>query len=163
MNPGDVTIRPIAGEEEFPRALLLDADPAWEIVEQYLNREWVFMCCYDDIIIGIYVLFPLDETTIELKNIAVSEAFQNKGIGTLMLRNAVDRVRSLGYHRMIVCTGNASIGPLYLYQREGFILTDVRWNYVTEHYPEPMYDDGILVRHMLVLSQDLWPNRRVRT
>ncbi len=32
---------------------------------------------------------------------------------------------------------------------------DVKWNFFTDHYPEPIIQNGILCQHMIMLKQDL--------
>ncbi len=148
-------IRPLAEEEEPPYALLLDADPSRPMVDKYLHCSQTFVALLDGEVMGVYVLYSLNATTMELKNIAVAEQHQNRGFGTLLLRDAEAKASAAGAAKLLIATSNASIGPLYLYQREGFDLVAFKRNYFLIHYSESMLDDGIPVRHQLVLEKEL--------
>lgn len=150
-----IVFQPLPGDQPVPYALLLDADPWRERVDQYLAEGVTLTACINDVLIGIAVYTRTDEETFEIRNIAVAPAWQNRGIGTRLLRAVEIRVREAGARRLVIATSNASIGPLFLYQREGFDLVALHTNYFTKHYPEPMVDDGIPVRHQLVLQKEL--------
>lgn len=144
-------IRPIAKDEPVPYDLLLDADPAKEIVDKYLPASAIYVALLDEAIVGVYVLYPVDERSIEVKNIAVAERYQRMGIGVLMLSDAQQRSKVMGYSSLIICTGNISFVPLYIYQKQGFDITGIKRNYIVDNYPEPLYEHGIRVRHLIVM------------
>ncbi len=69
-------------------ALLLLADPDKNAIMKYLPNSLCFEAIKNNVLAGILVLQPLDENTIEIKNIAVKEQFQGQGIGRLLLKHA---------------------------------------------------------------------------
>jgi len=141
--------------EEIPYALLLGADPSKELVEKYLKSSEIYVARLANEIIGVYVLYPINSEKAEIKNIAVEEKFQGKGVGKLLLEDAFKLAKAKGYKQLIIGTGNSSVGQLYLYQKAGFEMTEIRWNFFIDNYPDPLYEDGIQVKHMIVLSKQL--------
>lgn len=150
-----VAIRKLGEGDEIPYDLLLEADPSRLLVDQYLIRAEIYIAVVDEVVVGAYVVCPLRGKVVEIKNISVKEDFQGRGIGTLMLRHACIGAKEKGCKKIVVGTGNLSLGPLYLYQREGFDLTSIRKNFFVDYYPEAIYEYGVQVRHMLILTKDL--------
>lgn len=134
-------------------ALLLLADPSQNNINEYLNKSLIYGAYINNVLIGVYVLFPVDEQTLEIKNIAVSEDFQKRGIGTLLLRHAKEETVSKGYLQLIIGTANSSINQLSLYQKNGFEMYEIKRDFFTENYNEPIFENGIQAKHMIMLMQ----------
>lgn len=134
-------------------ALLLLADPSQNNINEYLNKSLIYGAYINNVLIGVYVLFPVDEQTLEIKNIAVSEDFQKRGIGTLLLRHAKEETVSKGYLQLIIGTANSSINQLSLYQKKGFEMYEIKRDFFTENYNEPIFENGIQAKHMIMLMQ----------
>ena len=141
--------------ENVPYDLLLEADPSRELIDEYLAVSEVYVALLSSRIVGTYVLYPGSPDMAEIKNISVKDEYQGRGIGTLMLRDATMRAKEKGFKTLMIGTGNTSFGPLYLYQREGFDISAIKRNFFIENYPEDIYENGIRVRHLLVLRKDL--------
>lgn len=76
-----------------------------EFQPEDLAREYnaFHIACYDthyNEIKGCLVLVPLDQDTIKMRQVAVQEACQGKGIGTLMVQYAEAFSRRSGYQKM---------------------------------------------------------------
>jgi len=56
---------------------------------------------------------------VEIKNIAVKDIYQGRGIGKLLLNDATKRATEQGFSTLSIGTSNASIGQLFLYQHKG--------------------------------------------
>lgn len=134
-------------------ALLLLADPSQNNINEYLNKSLIYGAYINNVLIGVYVLFPVDEQTLEIKNIAVSESFQKRGIGTLLLCHAKEETVSKGYLQLIIGTANSSINQLSLYQKNGFEMYEIKRDFFTENYNEPIFENGIQAKHMIMLMQ----------
>ncbi|PRX42792.1 acetyltransferase (GNAT) family protein [Planifilum fimeticola] len=106
-------------------------------------------------IIGVYVLLPTRPQTVELVNIAVMPLHQGKGIGKKLLKHAIQTAKSMGYKTMEVGTGNSSIGQLAFYQKCGFRMIGIDFDFFTRHYSEAIFENGIQCRDMIRLSRDL--------
>jgi len=148
----ETTIRKLATNEKMPYDLLLLADPSVTMINSYLPFSDVYVLEQKKQVIAVYVLLK-DNDAMEIKNIAVSPAHQGKGLGKILLQDAAQRARAGGFRKLCIGTGNSSIAQLYLYQRQGFEITAVRKNYFTTHYSEPIYENGIQCRHMIVLEK----------
>jgi len=140
---------------EIPFHLLLLADPSKAAIDKYIHESTIYVAAVEQTIVGVLVLYPVSEQVIEIKNIAVDENYQRRGIGKQMLQKAVSTAIDNKYETIIIGTGNSSIHQLFLYQQQGFELYDIRFNFFTDNYPEPIFEDGIQCRHMLMLRMNL--------
>lgn len=138
-----------------PMELLLLADPSKEIVKEYMHRGECYAAESEQRMAGVYVLLPTRPETVELVNVAVAEDEQGKGIGKQLVLHAIEEARSKGFKTIEVGTGNSSIGQLALYQKCGFRIVGVDMDFFLKHYSEEIYENGILCRDMIRLSQDL--------
>lgn len=140
--------------------LLLLADPSEAMIADYLADGRLYSAMWDGVVVGVFVLIPLDDTVWELKNIAVAEEWQGKGVGRALLAAAITEARMLGATRLDVGTGNSSLRQIGFYQKAGFRMARVVKNYFTLNYPDPIEEGGIACRDMLVLSLDLTEGER---
>lgn len=148
-------IRLLNEHETPPMDLLLLADPSREMVEEYLKRGECYIAERANQVIGVYVLLPTRPQTVELVNVAVAEKLHGKGIGKLLIMNAIKTAKEKGYKTIEVGTGNSSIGQLALYQKCGFRITGIDKDFFIRHYQEKIFENGIQCRDMIRLSQDL--------
>ena len=150
-----IIITQLAKGTDMPYNLLLLADPSIEMINRYISQAQVFIATLNQQRIGVYVLLPLPGNKAEIKNIAVAEAFQGKGIGKFLLEDAAQKAKALGFHTLLIGTGNSSITQLYLYQRCGFEITSLVQHFFTDNYPEPIIENGIPCKHLVILSKQL--------
>lgn len=136
-------------------ALLLLADPSWEMIRTYLPGSEVIEAYLGEILAGCLLIKNIDKDVAEIKNIAVREDFQGQGLGSILLKAALTKAAAMGKHRLIIRTANSSIGQLYLYQKMGFRIRDIEPDFFTVHYPEPIWENGLLCRDRITLSQEL--------
>lgn len=155
MNIQDLEIKPAKDYKEIPFDLLLSADPSRENILKYIQRSTVFKAMLNGDIIGCYVLFSHDESAVEIKNIAVNDRFQGNGIGTRLLRHAIERSKENKFKRIIIGTGNSSLRQLYLYQKAGFRITQIRPDFFVENYEEEIWENGLQCRDMLILTMEI--------
>jgi ribosomal protein S18 acetylase RimI-like enzyme len=148
-------IVPLSPGQEPPRDLLLLADPSQEQLEQYVHAGQCYLAQLGERTVGALVLLEDSREVMEIKNIAVAEAWQGQGIGRQLLRHARKIAKDEGYPRLRIATGNSSIGQLALYQQEGFDIIDIQKNYFMLHYPEPVFENGIRCRHLIILEHIL--------
>jgi ribosomal protein S18 acetylase RimI-like enzyme len=153
----DMTVRKIGKGEVMPYSLLLLADPEKQAIDKYIFDAEVYLAEWEGKRIGVYVLLPLNDQDIELKNIAVDEGFQGMGVGRFLLNQACEKAEARSYARLVIGTGNSSIGELYFYQKQGFEIYDIKKNFFLENYIEPIIENGIQDKHMLMLEKLLLP------
>jgi GNAT superfamily N-acetyltransferase/predicted enzyme related to lactoylglutathione lyase len=148
-------ITAIEDPAEWPYHLLLSADPSRKNIDAYLAESDVYVGQLHGVTVGCYVLCPVGNQTVEIKNMAVTAPLQGRGIGTALLHHAIGQARANGFRQIIIGTGNSSIGQLYLYQKVGFSMSHIKPDYFTLNYSEPIVENGIACRHMVVLAMDL--------
>ena len=141
-------------DEKIPYDLLLLADETIEAINKYINQSDIYVLKRDKEIIAVYVLQTISIDTIEIKNIAVDKAFQGQGIGQKLLSDAIDRANRMGFKKIIIGTGDAGIKQLYLYQKVGFEIFEIKHRFFLDNYPEPIYENGIQLKHMIMLKMD---------
>ncbi|WP_018342215.1 GNAT family N-acetyltransferase [Cytophaga aurantiaca] len=145
--------RLLTKEDVIPYELLLDADPSKKLVDLYMSKGDTYIAVQDNTTIGVCVLVAINTDTTEIKNLAVAEALQGKGIGTKIIQHVFELANNKGYKTILVATSTPNIGPLYLYQKMGFEFDYIIKHFVDTHYDEPLYDNGIRCNHMIVLSK----------
>ena len=142
-------------EEKIPYDLLLLADPSRRMLEKYIHDSDIFTARFKKKLIAVYVLLQLDPVTIEIKNIAVGHDYQNQGIGKFLLKYAIEKIKRRGFQYVIIATGNSSIGQLYLYQRMGFEMMEVKHNHFVDNYDSINIENEIECKHQVVLRKTL--------
>jgi len=115
----------------------------------------LYAAVWQDVVVGVFVLVPIEGTLWELKNIAVSEEWQGKGVGKALITAAITSARELGAEKLEVGTGNSSISQLAFYQKAGFRMQRIARNFFTLNYDEPIFENGIQCRDMVILMVEL--------
>lgn len=151
----EMKTRKLEKTDLIPYDLLLMADPSKVNVDKYIFDSAIYTIDKGGVTIGCYVLHKRDNETIEIRNISVRSDCQGKGIGTYLLTDALDKVRTGGFREVIVRTGNSSIGQLYLYQKVGFRITGIQHDYFRMNYEATIMENGIECRDMIVLTMEL--------
>lgn len=139
----------------FPYELLLLADPSKILVDAYIHQSDVFVATYNDTVYGIIVLLPLDVETFEIKNISVQPPFQKQGIGTFLIRNAIQYAIDNKKKKIIIATAYTSTHQINLYQKIGFKIIAIKKDFFLNNYPEPIYENGMQAKDKIVLSIQL--------
>ena len=80
---------------------------------------------------------------------------QNRGVGTRLLKQALDQMKQAGFTEARIGTGNSSLGQLYLYQKLGFRMDSIRKDFFTNLYPEEIRENGLVCRDMVMLRMEL--------
>jgi len=135
--------------------LLLLADPSEQFVKSYLAKGNCYSYWENEKPIATFVLVPLSKTEIEIKNIAVQPDKQGKGLGKQLLKEAIRIAKTEGYTSLYIGTGNSSIGQMALYQKMGFEMHRILHGFFEKAYSEPIFENGIQCKHMLLLKQEL--------
>lgn len=148
LNP---KIAPLASDKTFPFDLLELADPSRAKIESYLKMGACYVAKVDSRLVGLIVVGEVNSSTLEIKNLAVRNREQGKGIGKSLLRYAEKITIEKGYKKLVISTGNSSIKQLALYQKEGFEIDGITKNYFLENYPEPIFENDIQCKHLITL------------
>lgn len=145
-------IRLLGKEEALPMNLLLEADPSEKLVREYGAKGRCYAAEEGQKVIGTYVLVPLSADAVEIKNVAVEEALRGQGLGKKLVLHALAEAEGLGFCIVRIGTGNSSFGQLALYQKCGFRMVSIDVDFFTRNYPEPIMENGILCRDMILLE-----------
>jgi aminoglycoside 6'-N-acetyltransferase I len=100
----------------------------------------------------VYVLYPVNRQTAEIKAIAVSESHQNQGIGKFMLKDAEIKAREKGFRRLLIGTPATAIKQLAIYQKAGFVPFDILVDFYTLNYSRPIVEDGVQLKDRAILE-----------
>ena len=144
-----------SGSTNAPYNLLLLADDSKEAIDKYLDGGDVFVVEYEAKPIAAFVLKEMNAQTMEIKNIAVAPEWQGNGIGTRILEYAIDTSRRRGYGTITVGTCDQCDREIAFYRKSGFRISGIRKNFFKENYTVPIFENGIQIVHMIMLSTTL--------
>lgn len=132
--------------------LLLLADESESMIDRYLERGEVLVLD-DNGVKAICVVTDEGDGVCELKNIAVAPESQRQGYGRRLINYLIEHY-SGSYAQMIVGTGDvpSSVG---FYKSCGFGYSHRIENFFTDNYDHQMIEDGLLLKDMIYLKQDL--------
>jgi aminoglycoside 6'-N-acetyltransferase I len=150
-----MTTRLLTPGEKLPYDLLLLADELVEVIDQYIFDCEVYVYEEDRQIIGVYALYKINRDEVEIKNIAVRTDHQGKGIGKKLLQDADQKARARGFQTIWVGTGDVMMMQLYFYQKAGFEMSSLKKNFYLINYPAPLYENGLQLKHMVMLTKAL--------
>ncbi|HEY9402390.1 MAG TPA: GNAT family N-acetyltransferase, partial [Pyrinomonadaceae bacterium] len=90
----------------------------------------------------------------EMLELAITRERQGEGLGRQFVVWLVEEARRRGKAEIIVGTSTTSAANIIFYQKCGFRAHHVRQDYFW-YYDEPVYENGLAVRDMLVFRLDL--------
>ncbi len=147
--------RQLQKDEAIPFDLLLLADEEMRAIERYIYQSDIYVVEIEGKTIGVYALYPIDENAAEIKAIAVDEAYQNRGIGKLMLKDAEAKAREKSLGKLIIGTPSIAQKQIAIYRKAGFELFDVKKDFFIDYYSEPIFEDGVQLKDMVMLRKKL--------
>ena len=154
----DLTATELArNERETVVPILLLAEPSRSALRWSLDHlsDTVYRFDEGGTLVGAATMRWNDEPA-ELVELAVAEPHQSKGVGRRIVAWLVAEAARRGARAVEVGTRSTSLGNIAFYQKCGFRPAEVRRDYFW-YYPEPVVENGILVRDMLVFRHDLAP------
>ncbi len=141
--------------DKIPMKLLLLADPSEELINKYLPQGIKLVTKHQNIIIGVLVLLRTRPQTMEIINLSVDQEYQNKGIGRGLITKAIERAKQENVKTLEIGTGNPGAIQMLLYQKCGFRIVGVDFDYFRNHYKEKIIENGIECRDMIRMRRDL--------
>ena len=91
------------------------------------KNELLIVALDDDEVVGCCMLVHIDDHTLRLRQMAVDESVQLKGVGASILHFAENLARDKGYRRMIM---HARITAIGFYEKFGFQVIGPEFNEV---------------------------------
>lgn len=138
------------GKKEYVDLLLL-ADEQESMIDKYLERGEMFVLI-DEGVKAECVVTKEADGIYEIKNIAVSPDFQQRGYGKRLIEYV------LSYYSdgstMLVGTGDVP-SALGFYKKCGFMESHRIKNFFTDSVDHPMFEDGMQLVDMVYLKKDL--------
>ncbi len=138
--------------KQIPYNILLLSDDTIEAINKNLHNSELFVGEINDKVIAAFILKIIEKETIEIKNIAVIEDLQGKGVGTILLEYIKKIAKERNFEKLLVGTCDQCIKEIAFYKKSGFDITDVRKNFFTENYQEPICENGVQIEDMIMLS-----------
>ena len=105
-----------------PDPAVTDADIK-DIKQSYFKGGGTFYVLEekDGSIIGAYGLYPIDRQTCELRKMYLHSSYRGKGLGKLLLEEALSKARQIGFKRITLETASVLKEAISLYKSYGFI------------------------------------------
>lgn len=141
-------------KKEFLELLLL-ADEQEDMIDRYLDEGDMFIMEPKRQAVSVCVCLPLDHEAgiLEIKNLAVSPAFQRQGIGRQMIDFIAEKYGER-YKVLQVGTGDSPL-TVPFYRACGFRESHRIKDFFTKHYDHPIYEDGVKLTDMVCLHKIL--------
>jgi ribosomal protein S18 acetylase RimI-like enzyme len=157
MKNSGYKISKLESKDDLPFHLLLLADETIEAIKKYIYDSDVYVVTMNGEVepVAVFALYKSSDTEIEIKNIAVSEALQGKGIGSYLLREAKRIAKQGNFKSIIVGTPDCSFKQIKFYEKNGFIKYDIKKDFFVTNYTDPIIEEGIMLRNMLMLKLNL--------
>ena len=148
----DLEIVPFKDGDAIPYDMLLLSDDTVEAIDNNLKDGELYIAKMQDVEVGAFVLKAVGKAALEIKNIAISEALQGQGIGSVLLSYIINLSKDRGYSELLVGTCDQCFKEIKFYQKSGFELFSVRENFFIENYDQPIFENGIQIKDMVMLS-----------
>lgn len=152
-----IVVEQINQRDEIPYHLLLLADETTTAINKYLFNADMYVA--KDVVlnhvVGVVVVQKIEVNAIEIKNIAVDEVYQGRGIGSFLIDEIKRIGRKQGMQTLWVGTPDTATRQLLFYKRNGFLKCGRKHNFYIDNYPEPIYENGIMLKDMIMLRTDL--------
>lgn len=149
------TFKIVNPDSEIPYHLLLLADETREAVDQYIFNCEIYLLQDGIENIAVMALYKNSDTELEIKNVAVIESYRSKGIGSILMDKAKEIAKENQYKTLTVGTSDTGFQQIRFYEKNGFIKNGILKNFFIENYPVPIYENGLQMRDMVILSHHL--------
>lgn len=142
--------------ESIPYDLLLLADPSEQNIKTYVDRGITVIAKYKEEIVGALVMIETRLKTVEIMNVSVKEEYQNKGIGKKLILFSVDYIKNnMDIKAIEIGTGNPGAIQMLLYQKCGFRIVGIDFDYFRKYCDHKIIENGIECRDMIRMRMEL--------
>jgi lactoylglutathione lyase len=151
-----------AGTRSDLRRLFEEAEDSAQELDAYIDAGEVLVAITGDRVIGHLQLIdrPADRAS-EIKNMAVEATYRGRGIGRVLVEEAIALTRARGHSILTVATASADTGNLRFYQRLGFRMRSIDRDAFTQTtgYPAGLMINGTPLQDRVWLDLQLDPAR----
>jgi len=154
----EVRVELHTGPRDDLRGLFELAEDSPAELDSYLDAGRVLVALSGPEVIGHLHLVDTDRPgRLELKNMAVREAVQGRGVGARLVEAALHLAAAGSATEMVVATAAADVGNLRFYQRQGFRFLSVERDAFgpATGYPSGLTIDGIVLRDRVWLDREV--------
>ncbi|MCQ9177689.1 GNAT family N-acetyltransferase [Streptomyces sp. IBSBF 2953] len=158
--PDEVSVVLYDGPRDNIRPLFELAEDSPAQLDSYIEDGRVLVALRGTDAVGHLQLVATDQgDTFEIKNMAVREDLQRAGVGSRLVRRAIDLASRESGRRMLVATAAADTGNLRFYQRQGFRMRTIERDAFTTRagYASDTLIEGIELRDRVWLDLLLSP------
>jgi len=148
----EMNVAVINGNKKDFLDLLLLSDEREDMIDRYLERGTLF-ALYDGGLKSVCVVTDEGNGTFEMQSLATYPQFQRRGYARYLINYVCDYYRGKGA-AMAVGTGDTPI-IVPFYEKSGFTLSHRLENYFTDHYDEPIFEDGVQLKDKVYLKRNL--------
>ena len=148
-----ITIEKI--KREYPYDLLLIADETVEGINKYVHDSEVYVAENEGERAGVFCLIYHKDDTAEIMNIAVLPRIQRRGVGSCLLKEIEKIARMKEQKAVIVGTADCGVDQIRFYEKNGYCRYALKKNYFLEIYEEPIYENGVQLKDMVMLKKEL--------
>lgn len=92
-----------------------------------------YVACDGDEIVAV-ASFARETDAFNLVMLVVLPRWQGRGVAHWLMAEVIDTARTEGVRRLLVATSNDDLPALALYQRAGFVITDIAVGRLVEHH-----------------------------
>ena len=150
MNYSELNLRKKLKDESVPYQLLLLADESVDAINKYIHESEVYLIRSGDNTIGVCTIQKRDTSTIEIKNLAVTSTYRNRGVGSWCIKKIEEIYPDKD---LLVGTGDASFSALRFYKKNGFKRHAIRKDFFLNTYDHPIIENGIQLKDQIVLKK----------
>lgn len=137
------------GKERFMELLLI-GDESADMIARYLHDGRLFVAFSDLRPIAVCAVCELESATVEVKNLAVLGECRCRGIGRAMLGH----VEKLYPACQLTLGSGETPSTLRFYRNCGFRYSHTVKDFFTDNYPEPIIEEGVLLKDMIYLTKE---------
>lgn len=144
-------IREISKNKKDFYDILLIGDENISMIDKYLG-EGILYALYDtNSLAAVCVVLKIDSDTLEIKNLATSPDFRNKGYASALIDFVSKKYKN--EIRFIILGTGENDKILNFYKKRGFRETHRIKNFFTDNYKHPIFENGKQLIDMIYLKK----------
>ncbi len=123
-------------------------------VESIIDKGgFIYFAKYNNEIVGTFALINIDNNTFEIAKMAVTEKYQNRGIGKMLMDVAIKKAKDLNLNRIILYSNTNLATAVNMYFKYGFRVipksdfhnnrANIKMETILKHKPSAKVSDNV--------------------